>query len=214
MIAEIISMITSKIKTLLDHELNSISENKEKGFFFCKNTLFDVKSRWNNGLLESEISVDKINKECDNEKPLFIHTHILHTADPSDEDFDGYDKQIFRGFCVAGIDGIQCYDNDQNKIVHEDWINKFTESSKNINLSRWNGRNLFCDHIGDQYYCELNTENESKNIGIFNKITSKGGKISMRSGYSDIALQSKKGEEIKCFGFKSGDELSCVITKK
>ena len=49
-------------------------------------------------------------------------------------------------------------------------------------------------------------------MGIFDKITTKGGKLALKSGESDITLQSKQGEHIKCFGTQDGKELSCIVS--
>jgi hypothetical protein len=204
-------MLSSHIAPLFQMEMKSIHENKEKSAMICKNKIHEIPSIWKNGLLHASITSDVIHNKCGEEKPYFIHTHILHTSEPSGEDFNGYDKLFFNGFCVAGIDGVQCFNNTREKIYSHDWKKSFSENFSRIG-KEWKGKNLFCDHVGDQYYCELHSDTHAEKMGIFDKITANNGKIVLKSGDADITVQSRNG--ISCFGTHDGKELSCLISNE
>lgn len=204
-------MLTSSIKSLFNFEVQSIRDNKEKALIFCHNQVHEISSKWKNGLLKAQLNVSDIRQKCGEEKPLFIHTHMLHPSDPSDEDFEGYDTDIFNGFCVAGIEGVQCYDNEKKQTFQKDWREEMAKQFSRFGM-HWKGRNLFCDHIGKDYYCELNGNQNSQKMGIFNKISTKGGKLVFKSGEADVTLQTRKGESMDCFGKRDGSELSCVVS--
>lgn len=196
--------------SLMMHELKSISENREEGFIYCNDRLHKIPSKWENGLLKSSLPFSFITERCGNDKPYFIHTHILHTSLPSESDFAGYDKNIFKGFCVAGIDGFRCYNNEGNIIVKKQWNREeFSKKFKSIGGKIWKGKNgIFCDRIGKDYYCEINNGNGQLPMGIFREVTMDRGKTSLNSPDADLVYQSENNGKIWCYS--ANGELSCI----
>jgi hypothetical protein len=201
-------MFPSFVNEMFEYEMKSVLENQEKSLLICNNKVHEIPSTWKNGMLQTSITMNDIQSKCGTENPLIAHTHIMHTSDPSEQDFNGYDHTVFDGMCVAGIDGLKCFNNDREKIYSQHWVNKFqTEFAKKIGKT-WEGKNMYCDSIGDHYYCELQSDSMIEKMGIFDKLTINNGKVTVNSNNANIAVESRN--KIVCFGMKDGTELSCL----
>jgi len=205
-------MLKEHINFLYSKELQSIKENKEHLFFYCNNTIHPLQNIWNNETLLAAIPTDKL-KECGNEKPILLHTHILHDSSPSYEDFNGYNKKFFDGICVIGIDGIQCYNTKNERTYVHDWFSKFKTDYLNNKGNVWTGKNVFCDHLGSEYYCEIQNEsNDVKKMGIFKNFSTFNGKTIFNTNNAHVTFQS--ADTISCLSSPNNESLSCIAEKK
>lgn len=201
---------------IFSEEINSIKENRERPSIICGNKLIEIPSKWSNNILHIDFDEKIVKSKCNNIKPLLLHTHILHPSIPSNEDFSGYNKikNSLGGFCVAGIDGLNCFNNNNAQIMKKNWGNNIGEKFEKNGLKFWKGSNLYCDKVGHKHYCELDQGNgKVLELGVFDSIVSKGGINSIDPKESDLSIKSTINENLNCVS-NGTPTLSCFTSSK
>lgn len=216
---------------LMNEEIRSINENAERPFILCQDQIIPISGKWDGQTLRMTADKKYIEHECGS-KPKFVgHTHILGSALPSDEDFEGYRNLPIKadGFCTVGLDKVLCFDKDNHLLLDAPWSDEFDRLFEQHGGKVFRGKNLFCDNFRDTQYCELNgiqeivkknpfneTIVEKKNvktpIGIFKTITATGGSIAMNTKDADLGLYSNfQNQDIACYAKDGIPDLACFV---
>jgi len=204
--------------SLLNEEILSIQKDQERFSLVCKNKVISIPSKWKNGLLHVDLTKNDIRKHCGNNKVSLTHTHILHTAKPSEQDFESLKHRLGKNvneFCVAGVDGVGCYDiNKQTEKIFKHWNKSdFDKKMRSIGGNVWYGKHVYCD--GHQnLLCELDRGKDKIPIqmGIFSNIVLRNGTQIFQKNDADIALNTHlKNEIVRCVAVNGNETIFCEV---
>lgn len=192
-------------------EIDSIKGDREIAFLICDGKYHKLESSWNGESLTAKNLNDTIDKKCKGDVYLG-HTHILFTHKPSRDDFILPSNQKIRGICIAGIDGIGCYDRNKHMIEYRKWGARFKTDFINAEGKIWEGHGIYCDGES-KYFCEIVDDKERViPMGIFNMIGSMGGTQILHPYDADFSIETHKAnEKIECYAKEGIDTLFCEV---
>lgn len=209
------------LKNVLQEEMQSIIENKERASMICDGKVIPIPSEWINNQLRIYANSAFVKKHCGHKKPWIMHTHALHTSRPSRLDFDEHRKSYDfsnNGFCTIGADGIECFKKDGSREFNKIWSNDdFAVNFKKLGGRTWEGTEVFCDHTKkkDKYDCNIVNYGREEPMDTFDQIVTIGGsQTTGKTQDADFSLYTHSpNERVQCYAHPNTSKLLCKISE-
>jgi proteasome lid subunit RPN8/RPN11 len=211
--------------TILDEEITSIKETRERAFFLCGNGKKVVmNTEGPRDKARFYLFKDDMKKSCGNTPVTIFHTHGVGTGLPSYTDWETYKKHHDRfpmvtGHCSIGVDGMFCVGRDGDLQRVPMTPARERRMLAETGLKKFSGHAVFCDKIvGDgkeKFSCTIQTGLDTERpAGKFTEVSMSGGIVWNGDKDADVSMFSPfHDKEIECYAdvTGTGKRMTCHL---
>lgn len=209
--------------TLSELEVDSIIENKEKGFLVCDGKVKPLHTEWDGTYLHYPHLSEQLQHACDpkSAKEMYLgHTHELASHTPSNVDLrnlNALKEQQIQGICTVGIDGVGCYDKKRKlRFFQKLDLKPYQHRLQAEGTQMFSGTNLYCDTTQYESFCDIYDEErqQGEHIGIFTNVLVQGGNHAFQTLQSDMEVSVRPHERLTCYNKEQSEKLVCQVEEK